>query len=75
MLWEAGQERLRRESTDDFERMVAAVATGLAVGSDPKAWRAWQDRHDQPARRDPAAQAATIARLGMLFPGSVTRRS
>lgn len=82
MLWDAGQERIGRERQERLtELFVAArdasldvlVSTGRAkpVG----AWRLPSYARAEASQpiRSPAARDATLAKLGVMFPGMVTR--
>lgn len=83
MLWRAGQERQRRDMRD---RMAAhfvaardAALDAMVKAGQAKPVGAWHlpgyvRAADTQPMRSPAARDATLARLGAMFPGSVSRR-
>jgi hypothetical protein len=82
MLWQAGQKRLAREGRERLtELFVAARDAGLDVlvstgQAKPKgAWRLppYARPESTPSVRNPAVRDATLAKLGMMFPGMVRR--
>ena len=85
MLWDAGQQRIARESRDRLaERVVAArdaglevlVATGRAkpVGTwrQPSYIAVKSEPAPQPVR-SPAVRDMALAQLGLMYPGMVRR--
>lgn len=78
MLWDAGQQRISRESRERLTELYRGARDGylaaeIAVGrvtarGDPTPPYA---RADEVAPPSAAAQAVTLARLATMFPGSV----
>jgi hypothetical protein len=81
MLWNAGQERVARESRERLtELFVAARDAALDVlvsTGQAKAKGSWRlpayISSDRPSQRSPAARDATLAKLSVMFPGMVRR--
>lgn len=75
MLWDAGQARIVREATEDFDRLVFGVRAGFVFALDEEAFRAWmRSKRERPAATDVdrlRARDRTIAMLGSMFPGKV----
>jgi hypothetical protein len=79
MLWDAGQQRVARESRERLTELYVGVRDGYVSGN-VAIGKAEAQRDTTPAyargqRVTPSAEAqrATLARLGAMFPGSIAR--
>lgn len=81
MLWMAGQERIRRESRDRRAETWEAVRDAYVAGNVATGKAKWSEGPRLPAyvtlaapkTTDPAERQRALARLGAMFPGSVTQ--
>lgn len=83
MLWDAGQQRITRESRERLTELYVGVRDGYVAGNVMVGRAKWKSGSGSPSyveaqpradiQRSPAIRDMALAELGAMFPGMVRR--